>query len=125
MHFLAKYSAANDKQILSFDSDAMDALHAYHWPGNVRELENAVERAVVLCPAATISPAYFPRSLRQLREAPALPPDGLNLHETERRLVQQALEKTDWNQTRAADILGISRKQLRTKMKHHGFLPEE
>jgi DNA-binding NtrC family response regulator len=125
MHFLAKYAVANDKQILSFDSEAMDALQAYHWPGNVRELENAVERAVVLCPSATISSAYFPRSLRNLPAVCAPAGAELNLLETERNLVQRALEKTDWNQTKAAETLGISRKQLRTKMKHHGFLPEE
>ncbi|HSW64019.1 MAG TPA: sigma-54 dependent transcriptional regulator [Dissulfurispiraceae bacterium] len=125
MHFLAKYAAANDKQILSFDSDAMDALQAYHWPGNVRELENAVERAVVLCPAATISTAYFPRSLRRLPAVCSPSGEGLNLLETERQLLLRALEKTDWNQTKAAEVLGISRKQLRTKMKHHGFLPED
>lgn len=125
MHFLEKYAALNSKQILSFDSEAVEALLAYDWPGNVRELENAVERAVVLCPAATISPAYFPRSIRNLPSASAAPGHGLNLLETERNLLQRALEKTDWNQTKAADILGISRKQLRTKMKHHGFLPDE
>lgn len=124
MHFLAKCAAANNKQILSFDSDAMDALLAYHWPGNVRELENAVERAVVLCPAATISPAYFPRTLRNLGTA-TLVGEPLNLLDTERQLVLRALEKTAWNQTRAAEVLGISRKQLRTKMKHHGLLPDE
>lgn len=126
MHFLAKFAALNNKQILSFDSEAMDALQAYQWPGNVRELENAVERAVVLCPAATISTAYFPRALRNLPVASCLPSgEGLNLLETERQLVLRALEKSDWNQTKAAETLGISRKQLRTKMKHHGFLPEE
>jgi DNA-binding NtrC family response regulator len=126
MHFLAKYSALNNKQILSFDSKAMDALVSYDWPGNVRELENAVERAVVLCPAATISPAYFPRSLRNLPGVGEEPSGGgFNLLETERKLLQRALEKTDWNQTKAAEVLGISRKQLRTKMKHHGFLPGE
>ncbi len=125
MHFLAKYAASNEKQILSFDSDAMDVLQAYHWPGNVRELENAVERAVVLCPAATISAAYFPRSLRELPVTSSPTGEGLNLLETEQKLLLRALEKADWNQTKAAEILGISRKQLRTKMKHHGFLPEE
>jgi len=125
MHFLEKYTALNSKQIFSFDSDAIETLVAHNWPGNVRELENAVERAVVLCPAATISPAYFPRSIRSLSSASASAGNALNLLETERNLLQRALEKTDWNQTRAADVLGISRKQLRTKMKHHGFLPDE
>jgi two-component system response regulator HydG/two-component system response regulator AtoC len=50
--------------------------------------------------------------------------EALNLVETEKKLLLGALERTSWNQTKAAEILGISRKQLRTKMKHHGLLPE-
>jgi DNA-binding NtrC family response regulator len=124
-HFLAKYAAANTKVITSIDSDVIEALLRYDWPGNVRELENAIERAVVLCPSGTITMPFLPRAIRELRVTRTDSGEELNLVETEKRLLLRALEKTAWNQTRAADVLGISRKQLRTKMKHHGLLPEE
>ena len=124
-HFLAKYAAANAKAITSIDSDVIEAFSRFNWPGNVRELENAMERAVVLCPSGTVTMPFLPRPIRELRTPRSDDGDGLNLVETEKRLLLRALEKTAWNQTRAAEVLGISRKQLRTKMKNHGLLPGE
>jgi DNA-binding NtrC family response regulator len=123
--FMTKYAAVNAKAITSIDSDVIEAFLRYDWPGNVRELENAVERAVVLCPSGTVTMPLLPRAIRELRTPLSDVGDGLNLLETEKRLLLRALDKTAWNQTRAAEVLGISRKQLRTKMKHHGLLPEE
>jgi DNA-binding protein Fis len=79
----------------------------------------------VLCPANTITMPYLPRAIRDLQATLSTGSDGLNLADTEKRLLMRALEKTSWNQTKAAEVLGISRKQLRTKMKNHGLLPEE
>ena len=124
-HFLSKYTAANSKAIITIEGEVIEAFLRYDWPGNVRELENAVERAVVLCPANTITMPYLPRAIRDLQTLQSTGTDGLNLADTEKRLLMRALEKTAWNQTKAAEVLGISRKQLRTKMKHHGLLPEE
>jgi len=124
-HFLSKYAAANSKAITSIEGEVIEAFLRYGWPGNVRELENAVERAVVLCPANTITMPYLPRAIRDLQAPLSTGSDGLNLADTEKRLLMRALEKTSWNQTKAAEVLGISRKQLRTKMKNHGLLPEE
>ena len=124
-HFLSKYTAANSKAITTIEGEVIEAFLRYDWPGNVRELENAVERAVVLCPANTITMPYLPRAIRDLQTLQSTGTDGLNLADTEKRLLMRALEKTAWNQTKAAEVLGISRKQLRTKMKHHGLLPEE
>ena len=124
-HFLAKYAVANTKVITSFDRDVIEAFLRYDWPGNVRELENAVERAVVLCPSGSITMPFLPRAIRDLKVTRTDGGEELNLVETEKRLLLRALEKTAWNQTRSAEVLGISRKQLRTKMKHHGLLPEE
>ena len=121
--FLRKFSEANEKLITGVDGAAMDALLGHDWPGNVRELENAIERAVVLCPTDTITLRHLPRNLRE--ERPALAParpDGRGLLEAEKSLLLEALERTGWNQTRAAAELGISRKQLRTRMKNHGLL---
>ncbi|HMK55077.1 MAG TPA: sigma-54 dependent transcriptional regulator [Dissulfurispiraceae bacterium] len=124
-HFLSKCASANAKTISSIDSDVIEAFLGYDWPGNVRELENTIERAVVLCPSPTITIPFLPRAIRDIKAARAGFGEGLNLIETEKRLIMRALEKTSWNQTKASEALGISRKQLRTKMKHHGLLPEE
>jgi DNA-binding NtrC family response regulator len=124
-HFLNKFSVANHKTVSSLDSDVIEALAAYDWPGNVRELENAIERAVVLCPTDAIDIRYLPRAIRDAHTAVPHADRELNLLETERLLILRSLEKTSWNQTKAAEILGVSRKQLRTKMRHHGFLPDD
>ncbi len=123
-HFLRKFNDENHKLITGIEPAALDAIARHAWPGNVRELENAVERAVVLCTADTITLQHLPRSLREPRAAPTpRADDGLGLFENERRLLVEALEKTGWNQTRTAEVLGISRKQLRTRMKNHDLLP--
>lgn len=123
-HFLNKFNKCNNKAITGLDSEAMRMFMEYDWPGNVRELENVIERAVVLCPADVITMRYLPRSIREMNAADRNIPEEFNLIEIEKKLLLSALEKTSWNQTKAAEILGISRKQLRTKMKHHGLLPE-
>lgn len=122
--FLGKFNEANNKAIAALDSEVMNAFMEYDWPGNIRELENIIERAVVLCPSDIITMKYLPRLIREIHAADSRTGEELNLMETEKKLLLSALEKTSWNQTRAAEILGISRKQLRTKMRHHGLLPE-
>jgi two-component system response regulator HydG/two-component system response regulator AtoC len=119
-YFLEKFSSLNNKIITGIDNEVMSALMDYDWPGNVRELENVIERAVVLCQTETITMKYMPRSFRELHLNGNML-DEYNLLETEKKLILKALEKTNWNQTKAAQILGLSRKQLRTKMKHHGL----
>ena len=120
-HFLAKYNAQNGKAIQGTTGEVMEVFMAYDWPGNVRELENVIERAVVLCMGDSVALSCLPQKFQE-RRAPSPPAEGVNLMEMEKQLVLQALEKTEYNQSAAARELGISRKQLRTKMKHHGLL---
>ncbi len=122
-HFLKRFSEANNKVISGLERDVLEAFMEYPWHGNVRELENAIERAVVLCPTETISLRYLPKPIRELVENRVnITPGAGGLLETERRLIVDALNKTGHNQTKAAEILGITRKQLRTKMKNHGLM---
>ncbi len=123
-YFLEKYSKLNGKQILHIDPEAMEILKNYHWKGNVRELENAIERAVVMCQHDTIMTEHLPpRIVRNKAEKKEEAISGeINLLELEKRVILKALEETGWNQTKAAQKLGISRKQLRTKMKNFGLL---
>lgn len=99
---------------------------AYRWPGNVRELENVMERMVVLTRGPRLTADDLPEALR--REAPALdaihlevPAGGISLEAVERELVHRALEQSGGNQTRAAELLDISRKQLIYRMEKFGF----
>lgn len=128
-YFLRKYNEENKKDIISFDPGVMKLFMKYEWPGNVRELENIVERAVVLCNFEKIVLDNIPPNIIKVagekRNIIDIPTNGLNLLEIERRVIQKALDDVGWNQTRASAILGISRKQLRTKMKNLGLLQEE
>ncbi len=119
--FLDKYNSQNQRSIQGVSNDVQKVFELYDWPGNVRELENVIERGVVLCTGDVITLNCLPPKLVEL-EPPKNTENGLNLLEVEKRLILQALESEGGNQSAAARTLGISRKQLRTKMKHHGLL---
>jgi DNA-binding NtrC family response regulator len=123
-HFLDKLDRIEGKFIKGFEDNVMDIFLKYDWPGNVRELENVIERAYVLCPNVKINLKYLPTRLLDLAQDNKETFDEMNLLETEKKLIIKALNRTSWNQSKASDILGISRKQLRTKMKNFELLPE-
>lgn len=121
-HFLHKFSKENNKPIPQLEPEVMDALINYDWKGNIRELANVIERSVVLSPSGLISLKYLPKRIQEVTGWTDSSNKSLNLMEIEKSVILKALNSTGWNQTKAAEILGISRKQLRTKMKHHGLL---
>ena len=103
----------------------MSRLMEYSWPGNVRELENCLERAVIIASGKPVEVAHLPEHIRQKRvlETPSafrLPETGLSLDELEKSLLLQALEMTGGNKTKAAGLLGITRRALYSKMHTHG-----
>ena len=109
---------------------AMGALMRYGWPGNVRELKNALERAVILEEGDELTTDYLPCQLAQPPAAPpagevpggfTLPQGGVSLEHVEESLVRQALGLAGGNQTRAAQLLDISRDALRYKLKKFGI----
>jgi len=120
-HFLDEFSRKNKKEIRGIEQSVLDILCNYEWPGNVRELENIIERAVILCQYDQITLECLPRKLKLLDYEDLPASEGLNLFEIEKMVICKALDKTAWNQSRAATLLGISRKQLRTKMKNLGL----
>ncbi len=125
--FLRQFSKANDKQVADLTPEAMNALLTYNWPGNVRELRTAIEHGVVMTMGPKITVRDLPPSLRQAA-AGTLPrgisakaafgekASPLDLHETERKLILQALATTNGNVTAAAKKLGISRRTLHRKI---------
>jgi two-component system, NtrC family, response regulator HydG len=122
--FLKKYARKNRRLIKGFKSETADILKKYDWPGNVRELENAVERSVILARGEAIAPDDLPDSIREARIAPSGEPVDTSpvksLKDVEKEMILRALEETGGNRTRAADILGISRRTLQLKLKAYG-----
>jgi two-component system response regulator AtoC len=128
-HYMSNFKSRLRKNIDSIDSEALAAFRAYRWPGNVRELRNVIERAMILEDGDEITLKYLPRGLVTDSRAGSeghpgvrpdqirLPRDGVSLEEVEMSLVRQALEQSRGNQTKAAELLDISRDQLRYRMK--------
>ena len=107
------------KRIQGIAPDALERLQTYGWPGNVRELRNAVERAMLLGDGPTLMLGDFPVTSGtpgRLTEGVELPANGIDLEQLERSLVVQALERSGWNQTRAAAQLGLNRDQIRYRI---------
>lgn len=124
-HFLKKLDSK--QRIREVTPEAMQALLNYPWPGNVRELENVIERAVIIAPGHSITidqvPVNF--SARQ-QERPQeiiadIPDEGISLEEVEKLLLKKALAKAGGNQTKAAQLLKISRHTLLYRMEKYGL----
>ena len=130
-HFL-RLSALENEEPLQISAEALEMLRHYPWPGNVRELRSVIQRCQILCQNHEIRPLDLPEIIRQgghselerlreLQESLHLPPGGMNLPAflagIERRLVQEALDLSHGNQVRAAALLGLTRDQLRYRMK--------
>jgi DNA-binding NtrC family response regulator len=116
-HYLARAAERYGKPVMEFSPEAKDRLLAYAWPGNVRELRNVVERLVILCPSDRIDVTELPREL-QATDRPVAAPAAAegSLHEQERQHIRKVLARMNGNKTKAAEILGISRQTLRTKL---------
>jgi two-component system, NtrC family, response regulator AtoC len=112
------YAAEFKRRTRGVAPDAMDKLKRHPWPGNIRELRNAVERAMLLAEGETLTAADFSVGTigSPLSERVELPGNGINLEELERSLLVQALERTNWNQTKAAGLLGLNRDQIRYRI---------
>ncbi len=123
--FLGEFARRYGKAGLAFTPAALDRLTRHDWPGNVRELRNLIEQAVLLARGAAID--YCDLGLPALETGaraapePEAPQETLELAQVERDLLRQALERTGWNVTRAARILGITRDTLRYRIEKHGL----
>jgi two-component system, NtrC family, response regulator AtoC len=121
-YFLDKYNRQFNRHLRGFSLAAMEALQAYDWPGNVRELENIVERLVVISKHDIVQLRELPLDL-QSSHTPLieqLDEQGYDLRKAvqqfEREYIRRVLEKTHWNQTAAARMLGIHRNTLLGKI---------
>jgi Nif-specific regulatory protein len=120
-HFLSKFNQRYQKSIRSVSPSVYHLLIRNRWAGNVRELENAIERAVLVCKTGEITPADLPDSVRDSAASArefTIPPHR-TLAEIERMAILQTLQRTNWNKQEAAQILGLYRPTLYSKMKKH------
>lgn len=123
-HVLEKLASDFGEGKSGLSKEALAALQDYAFPGNVRELENILERALTLCEGNTIEAADL-RLPSNEKAGPLQPPSGhaldSYLHDMERQRILAALEKTRWNKTAAAKLLGISFRALRYRLEKLGL----
>ncbi|MBU1438890.1 MAG: sigma-54 dependent transcriptional regulator [Gammaproteobacteria bacterium] len=131
-HLIKLFSQKYRKPIAKLSAGAMQQLHTYHWPGNVRELSHLLERAVLLCQQATIEDVGLPViSADVLSEQAAADnplgtePQELNLQRMEQRLILQALQQSEQQLGRAAELLGLSRHALARRLEKLQIHPEQ
>src|SRR5687767_1829148 len=125
-HFLSKFNQRYQKSVRSISPAAYHLLIRNRWPGNVREIENAIERAVLVSKTGEILPNDLPEQIRE-EGSPAqeftIPPHR-TLAEIEKMAILQTLQRTNWNKQEAAQILGLYRPTLYSKMKKHEIVDQ-
>jgi two-component system response regulator AtoC len=137
-YFVAKYAEKYKKDVRGVSKEVLELFLDYDWPGNVRELENAVARGVIVTSAPLILIEDLPQTLRdktkqerqgEVKVEGQLEEENLNLpkliEKIEKEAIIKALEKAEGNKTKAAQILGISRKSLFNKLRYYNLIKEE
>jgi DNA-binding NtrC family response regulator len=124
-HFLAQFAARTGKPVRRFADEAVERLSRHDWRGNVRELENRVERAVLMADDDTLTSRHLGwagphEGMRAASAPPAIAPRiGTTVWEMERELITGTLAEVNQNRTRAAELLGISIRTLRNKLREY------
>ena len=129
-HFISMYNKDFNKKVQGIAGMAERIMTDYNWPGNVRELKNVIERAIILGNDETLLLEHLPLELvaksSQQSGGPVtsfcLPPEGIDIEEVEKELIRQALEITEWNQSKAAKKLSLGIDAFRYRMKKFGYL---
>lgn len=130
-HFLARFAERYGRAENRLDESAAVVLQSASFPGNIRELRNICERLVIRHSGARITPEMLrdcgvaPREPVPVAAANVLPAEGLNIDDLERQLVIEALNRTDWNQTEAARLLGISVDRMNNRVKKFSLTHEK
>ncbi len=122
-HFLKKLGRDEN----SISSAALEHLMRYRWPGNVRELENVIERSLIMSSGKRIEEEDLPMHVKNIPTNPgelslAIPDDGLSLEQVEKDLLRNALNKAGGNKSKAAKLLGITRRKLYSMMDRLGVV---
>lgn len=128
-YFIETFNKEFNKHVNGISGMAEKKLVDYGWPGNIRELKNVIERAIILGNEETLLLEHLPLEIiakSSQSGAPVtslkLPPEGVDIEEVEKELIRQALEGSDWNQSKAAKKLNLGIDAFRYRMKKFGFL---
>jgi len=117
-HFLL----LQERSMSDISPDALEYLKSYEYPGNIRELQNLIERACILAGEERIERNHLPLSRAPSTGEPSeLLSMGLSLEQVEKRMIREALDRAHGNKTKAAALLGISRRALYSRMESHGI----
>lgn len=124
---LTRINIELSRKVIRITSDALSCLHNYHWPGNVRELENALMKAVALCPTDTLTQDLFPMEItgadNDMEEGHHDAIGPVSLQAMEKAHVLRVLELVGWHRGQACEILEISRPRLRRMIQQYGLQP--
>jgi len=118
-HFIKKFNNKFNKKIKTISTDVEKLFMEYPWPGNVRELEHTIEHGFILCKQSAITPEHLPFEFKTIVIQPSI---SHNNGEIDPQIILQALERTDWNKAKAAQLLGISRRTIYRKIKEYNII---
>ncbi len=117
--FIKKFNQKFGKEIASISSDVQEVFMNYNWPGNIRELEHSLEHAFILCRLTTITMDHLPSELKTLNLKDTISYNDGKIDDPQ--VIIEALEKAAWNKTKAAALLGISRRSIYRKIKEYNI----
>ena len=128
-YFIDSYNKEFNKRVKAISGMAEKLLIEYDWPGNIRELKNVIERAIILGNEDTLLFEHLPLEMVAKSSMPVsatttfkLPAEGVDIEVVEKELIRQALDVTEWNQSKAAKMLNLGIDAFRYRMKKFGFL---
>ncbi|CAG0979977.1 sigma-54 dependent transcriptional regulator [Geobacter sp.] len=128
-HFIETFNGEFNKHVTGISKMAEKLLLDYNWPGNIRELKNVIERAIILGNDETLLLEHLPLEIVAKASSQSggittfkLPPEGIDIEEVEKELIRQALEISEWNQSKAAKKLNLGIDAFRYRMKKFGYL---
>lgn len=119
-HFIKKFNNKFNKKIKTISADVEKLFMEYSWPGNVRELEHTIEHGFILCKQSAITPEHLPFELKTISIQPSISHNNGEIDDPQ--IIIQALERTDWNKAKAAQLLGISRRTIYRKIKEYNII---
>jgi len=124
-HFIEEFNREHNKSVQGLGQDCLDVLRAQPWRGNVRELRNIIQRAVIKCRSSMLSAEDLPPECASHRgpEAHFTVRVGSSVHEVERELIVRTVAHAGGNKARAAEILGMSRRNLYNRLERYN-VPE-
>lgn len=119
-YFLSKSNTNLNKNVHGFSDEVWDAFRQYHWPGNLRELQNVVKRAVLLTVGDEVEISALPNEVLQPGGI-KVAPENISKSEFEKNQIINALQKTNYNKSKAAKLLQVTRKTLYNRINHYNL----